>query len=194
MAYFFSEHPYVVYDVLGTSQPRLAVDITRRFRLDKITKNNKLVYYDYDIKDRDRPDIMADKYYGNSSLDWLFFITNEIFDPYFQWPLNYKQFTDYVRQKYGSVSNAQAQTHHYEQILQLRTEIVDQFDDTFINIPERTIQVDYTTYLTLAPSYRRQITTFDFEESENNRKRSIKILDAAFVPDILQQLDGIFQV
>ena len=41
MAYFFSEHQYVVYDVLGTSQPRLAVDITRRFRLDKITKNNK---------------------------------------------------------------------------------------------------------------------------------------------------------
>jgi len=193
MAYFFKPYPSVFYDIYNDNHPQLATDITRRFSLERIAKNNKLIYYDYEIKDHDRPDIMADKYYGNSKLDWLFFLTNEMFDPYFQWPLNYKQFNDYIIQRYGSISNAQAQTHHYEQILQARVESYSQHDATVIIIPERVVIVDQTTYQSLTATARRAVTTFEFEENENNRKRIIKILDNAFVPGIMQQFQDIFR-
>lgn len=192
MAYFFTPYPVVLYDPNGVNQPHLAIDITRRFRIEQITRNSKLIFYDYEIKDSDRPDIMADKYYGDPRLDWLFFLTNNIYDPYYQWPLNYKQLTDYVRQKYGSVSVAQATTHHYEQILQARTERVE-YDGTIINIPERAVIVDYTTYASLATTARRLVNSNEFEENENNRRRIIKILDRAFVPSILSEFREIFR-
>jgi len=191
MSYFFTPHPFVAYDPTGQNTPSLAIDITRRFRLSEISRNNSLIFYNYDVKDSDRPDIMAEKYYQDPRLDWLFFITNNIFDPYFQWPLNQKQFEDYVRQKYGSTSSAQALNHHYEKIIQSRSEQVI-YDGERIVIPERSLQVDYATYILLAPSVRRNIDCFTFEENENNRKRTIKILDAAFVPDVMREFEEIF--
>lgn len=191
MSFFFTPNPFVVYDPLNENRPQLAIDITRRFRIEKVIRNSRLVYYEYDIQDRDRPDIMAEKYYGNSQLDWLFFVTNNIIDPYFQWPLNYKQFEDYIRQKYGSTSVAQGTTHHYEQILQLRTNTTN-IDGESIIIPERYLIIDQTTYQTLAPTYRRLVDAYSHEENENNNKRNIKILDKAFVPEILQQFGDIY--
>jgi hypothetical protein len=193
MSYYFSQFPKVQYDPTGQNKPVLAIDLTRRFKLANITINNSLIYYDYDIKDRDRPDIMADKYYGDSTLDWLFFITNQIFDPYFQWPLNYKQFVDYITQKYGSVSVSQANIHHYEQILQARTQLTTEAGEETNFVPERTVVVDLATYNTLSSTARYARTNYDWEEAENNRKRTIKILDAAFLPEIMQQLVGIFE-
>ena len=76
MSYFFTPHPFVAYDPTGQNTPSLAIDITRRFRLSEISRNNSLIFYNYDVKDSDRPDIMAEKYYQDPRLDWLFFITN----------------------------------------------------------------------------------------------------------------------
>jgi len=192
MSYYFSEYPTIQYDPTGQNRPVLAIDLTRRFRLSSLTSNRALVYYDYDIQDHDRPDVMANKYYEDSTLDWIFFITNQIFDPYFQWPLNYKQFVDYITQKYGSVSTAQSQIHHYEQILQARTQLDVEVDEVAGYIPERTVVIDHATYLTLSSTARYSRTNFEWEESENNRKRTIKILDRAFVPEILQSMKDIF--
>ena len=190
--YYFSEFPSVQYDPTGQNRPVFSIDLTRRFRLSTIAGNRSLVYYDYDVQDHDRPDVMADKYYEDSSLDWLFFITNQIFDPYFQWPLNYKQFVDYITQKYGSVSTSQANIHHYEQILQARTQLTTETGEETNFVPERTVVVDLATYNTLSSTARYARTNYDWEEAENNRKRTIKILDAAFVPEILQSMKDIF--
>ena len=192
MSFFFKSHPLVAYDPTGKKQPVLAIDITRRFRLERVTRNNKLVFYDYIIKERDRPDIMANLYYKDPRLDWIFFITNELFDPYFQWPLTYLQFNEYIRQKYGSVAVAKETSHHYEQILQARKEKFE-FNGEIINVPEKTVWVDQTTYSSLSPSVRKSIDSFTFEENENNRKQHIKILDKAFIPSIMQEFSTIFK-
>lgn len=194
MSFIFSPYPLVLYDPTGGSSPQLAVDITRRFKLQEATRNSKLVYYDYQIKDRDRPDHMAEKYYGNSRLDWLFFITNQIHDPYFQWPLNYSQFDGYIRKKYGSPSVAQATVHHYEQIITPRSEYFSNYDGSQIIIPEKTVIVDYDTYLSVNASLRKIVDVFEHEEQLNNKKRNIKILDKAFVPGLMRDFRRIFEV
>lgn len=192
MPYFFTPNPLVLYDPLNTNRRHLATDITRRFKLENAIKSPSLIYYNYMIKDTDRPDIIADKLYGDSTLDWLIFVINNIFDPYFQWPLTYKQFNDYLAQKYGSASVAQAGIHHYEKIIQARKDY-NTPDGERIVIPENALQVDQTTYTSLASSDRRSVTNYEFEENANNRKRSIKLIDAAFIPAIVQQFDEIYR-
>ena len=192
MPYFFTPNPLVLYDPLNTGRRHLATDITRRFKLENAIMSPNLIYYNYMIQERDRPDIIAEKLYDDSTLDWLIFVINNIFDPYFQWPLTYKQFNDYLTQKYGGVSDAHAQIHHYEKIIQARTEYKG-VDGERILVPERTVQVDKTTYNSLASTSRISFTNFEFEENANNRKRSIKLLDAVFVPAIVQQFDEIYR-
>lgn len=192
MPHFFTPNPLVLYDPLNTNRRHLATDITRRFKLENVIKSPGLVYYNYMIRDTDRPDIIADKLYDDSTLDWLIFVINNIFDPYFQWPLTYKQFNDYLVQKYGSVSVAHTGIHHYEQIIRARKDY-NTADGERIVIPEHTLQVDQTTYTSLASSDRRSVTDYEYEEDANNRKRSIKLIDAVFVPAILQQFDEIYR-
>lgn len=192
MAYFFTNHPTVLYDPTGGNSPQVVIDITRRFKIGELLKNKRLVLYDYQIKEHDRPDLMAQKYYDDPRLDWLFFITNDIYDPYFQWPLNYNQLTNYIRQKYGSVSVAQGTNHHYEQIITQRQEYVSNYDNSVIVIPEKTLIVDYTTYSGLASTSKRAVSCFDYEEAANNLKRNIKILDKSYVPSLMQEFKVIF--
>lgn len=190
--FYFSQHPLILYDPLKKNKPQLSMDITKRFKIRDLALSNALLMYDYQIKDRDRPDIMAEKYYGNPRLDWIFFLTNSIWDPYFQWPLTQYKFESYIKQKYGSIANAQSQVHHYEQIVESRKEFISNFDGSLINIPEKTLIVDLETYQSLPSNERKLLTDYDHEEVENNKRRLIKILDKQYVPLMMREMKGIF--
>ena len=47
--------------------------------------------------------MIADQYYGDSSLDWIVYLTNNITDPQWEWPLPQEVFDDFIRSKYGSI-------------------------------------------------------------------------------------------
>lgn len=192
MPHYFAPFPTVAYDPTGENVPVLCTDITKRFKISEAIKGRKLVFYDYQVKEHDRPDVVAEKYYGDATLDWLLFITNGVFDPYFGWPLNYAQLQDFIRQKYGSVSTAMSQIHHYEYIVAPRKEYYENYDSSIVMIPEQTVIIDYTTYASLTAAERRQVTAYEYEEATNNDKRNIKILDKAFVPGLLRDFRRIF--
>ena len=88
----------------------------------------------------------------------------------------------FIKSKYGSVSAAQAETHHFERILSRQ---IKHTDGTII--PERVVQVDETSYNALSAANRRLVTNYDFEVNENDKKRKIKLLDKAFIPAILNE-------
>lgn len=129
--------------------------------------------------------------YGDSTLDWLILLPNEILDPYFQWPLSQNQLNDVIRKKYGSVSTAMAQVHHYEQIIQPRTELVNS-DGEKIVVSERTLQVDQTTYISLAANAKREVTAYDYELANNEKYRTISIIDIAYVPSIVDRFRNLY--
>ena len=187
MAHYFKPFPSILYKIPGITSTMVVTDITRRFTLNTILKNNAAIYFDYEIKDGDRPDIIADKYYEDQTLDWLVLLTNEIHDPYFKWPLSYENFSNYIRQKYGSVSAAQSTTHHYEKTLQ---NITYNIDGTII--PKRTVVVDYTTYAGDV-SNSRVVDTYTYENELNETRRNIKILDERFIGLVVDSHRRIFK-
>lgn len=190
MAHYFSYLPRTSYkiDGLSTNKRDSVTDITRRFKILQLLNGKEAIYYQYQVQDGDRPDIVAEKFYGDSRLDWVVMLPNEVQDRYFEWVMSYNDFVAFIRKKYGSVANAQAQVHHYEQIYKQK-EVLG--DGTII--PERKLIVDETTYNSLGVNSRRLVTAYDEEDRRNESHRTIKLIEPSFVPDIVRTARRFYQ-
>ena len=191
MPHYFSNFPQIQYTLPSLNRVNTVTDVTRRFVIRDFYKKNLFSFFKYDIIEGQRPDSVAYDLYGDTTLDWLILLPNEILDPYFQWPLSQNQLNDMIRKKYGSVSVAMAQVHHYEQIIQPRTELVNS-DGEKIVVTERTLQVDQTTYISLAANAKRQVTAYDYELAKNEKYRTISIIDIAYVPSIVDRFRNLY--
>ena len=66
----------------------------------------------YSINGDDRPDNVAFRVYGDSSLDWVILISNNILNVRDEWPMNQYDFKRYIDNKYST--SLLTQIHHYE--------------------------------------------------------------------------------
>ena len=92
---FFTKFPNMVYG------DYICKDITRRVKLSQETRNSLSQYYLYEVKNGNRADTIADAYYNDPYVDWMLYITNNIVDPYHQWPLSENEFNATLLKKYG---------------------------------------------------------------------------------------------
>jgi len=95
----------------------------------------------YIITQEERPDQVAEKIYGDSELDWVILMCNNITNVQDEWPLNLDSFNKYMLDKYGS-EDVFNDVHHYETISYLDSfgrEIFPgalKVDETFYNSPK----------------------------------------------------------
>lgn len=191
MTGYFSFFPKIEYDAncgeSGTNPAMIAAtDITRRFRLLPSILSRAVLFYTYWVRDDERPDIVAEKFYHNSKLDWLVLMTNQVADPLWKWPLGYNHLMSYIQTKYGSADAALRGEHHYEQILQ---EASEQDDGT--PIPEQAIVIDYATFLSLPSTETRSVSYFEWEIAQNDLKREIKIIRPEYLAQIISEATNV---
>ena len=191
MAFYFRAFPNITYRIPGQKKSVPVTDITRRFIISDFFTKARVTFDEYYVQDTERPDTVAYDYYGDQKMDWLILLTNEIHDPYFQWSMSYEQFNAYIKQKYGSVEYTQRTVHHYEKIIQKQRSFVDEGLNQRI-FPEKTLNVDYTTYLTLVATDRRAVTIYDYESDINDSNRQIYLLDLNYLQIIKEQHPYIF--
>lgn len=166
-------------------------------------RNNSIMYYEYEIQDGERPDVIAHKIYGDSEKHWLILYVNDIIDIRSQWPLTYEEFKNYIIDTYGSLSAAKSQIHGYFKTE--KTTILNS-DDT-----SRTVktQIDFSTYSALtALTENRQVgnftyqykltkisqTKYDYENELNESKRNIILLKPDYVPSVMTNLTNLLNV
>ena len=94
-------------------------------------------------------------------------LVNDITDRYHDWPLSGAQFNQFVDEKYSNPDGI----HHYE--------ISQDSGDTSIVID---IGTDNTDYPTATP-----ITNREYEESEQDRKRKIRLLDPRYLDNFVEE-------
>ena len=120
MSNFFDKFPKTSYNIgKSTDTPNnldSATNILVRVRVLVEKLDQVFHYYEYVIKEGETPEILAEKYYGDSEAHWLVLMTNNITDAQYDWPLGYDAFNKYMINKYGSIQNAQTTIHHYERI------------------------------------------------------------------------------
>ncbi len=190
MSEFFVHYPQISYNISGKMPPvtRTAINIMRRAKLKDVVLDDVVAYYPYSIPEGERPDITAFKYYGDVKFTWLIFLINDIHDPIYQWPLGARDFTNFIKAKYGTITVAKNKLHHYEQIVRDRVEATGTEDA----IPVYKIEVDETTYNSLDDSKREIVYCYNWEVDRNEAKRDIKMIDRQYASDILSEHSGKF--
>lgn len=171
------------------------VDVKNFFRRAKLRSDidGKLEFFQqYLIIGDERPDNIAYKYYGESTLDWVILISNNILNLQSEWPMPQKLFDEYLLEKYKSYDELN-KIRHYE------TKLVKNSDGITI-LPEKLkVTSSYTVtfydsnidaYTTISDCVR-PVTYYEYEEEINNKKREIFLLK----PDYLRvMLDDIEQI
>ena len=185
MSEFFQHYPQIDYNISGTAPPKFktAINIMQRAKFRNVVQNDVVQYFPYSIAEAERPDITSYNVYGDVKYTWLIFLINDIHDPIYEWPLATRDLTNFVKDKYGSITVAKNLVHHYEQILRTRVEATG----TIEAIPEAKIEVDVTTYNALADADRNIVYCYNWELDRNESKRDIKLIDAMYVGDVMTE-------
>lgn len=117
---YFRELPNLKYasvfnERTGIDEYTLVKNIFKRPKLREDFKSIVTAFNYYQIKDNERPDQIAEKFYKNSQLDWIILLTNNITNYNDQWPLDNNSLYKYLLDKYGS-EEAIYDVHHYETV------------------------------------------------------------------------------
>ena len=85
--HYFEKFPIRVYPI-GDGRVINTTDIFAKAVFNNQAKKSLSLLEDYPIRDGDTPDSLAEELYGDSTLGWIILLFNDIFDPYFDWPLS----------------------------------------------------------------------------------------------------------
>lgn len=213
MAGYFNEFPKVLYTFdEAVVNPQLVTNILARSTFLKEIVDNTAIYYEYQLKEGDTPEIIADKLYGDPQRHWIVLLFNRILNPFYEFPLTPTELESYMIAKYGHSSNVCRTTlHHYEQTTTRTTlyngAVTDSESDT-VYVSEYSVNFD-TGALTprTLPALGASITTssetvffspyqintvitvtavseYDYEMAQNEQRRTIKLLDNAYISRI----------
>lgn len=221
MAKYFNYFPKTVYSTDTKSNALDTVtNLIARFSFEQKLKENSSVFYFYDIKDGDTPEIIARKFYENIERHWIVLLFNDIVDPQFDWPLESRTLNEYIDRKYSSPEYADtantsvsglswakslSNVHSYYKVITETT-----FDKTTV----QKLQVDDLTYAnnTLMQNGTNQNyllgdntsvnikitketkTYFDYELEENEKKRKIKLLKPEFVSAVEKEFKRVVKL
>lgn len=215
---FFSNFPTILYDEnFGSSSvPNylLITNLMYRLKLRDQIKNYHSTYIKYTIKDGETPEGLAYRYYGDPMEYWVLFFANDIINPFYDWPLSYRDFLEYIKEKYGSIEIAKTTIAYHEMIITTtdsRTgkETVRKYkineDDPRTNIGEEIPFDNYedlaeTSFVNIKGVFRNGygmdmkiqknvVYAYEQEWQENENKREIRVIKKEYLPQIKSELE-----
>ena len=108
---YFKHYPTIDFDVKNDGELIEAKDIFRNIRVRDNSDEAITGYEYYYVNDQDRPDVLATKLYGDATLYWLFWMVNDQFATYNDWPKSQSILERFIARKYSGkalVSNQQS--------------------------------------------------------------------------------------
>lgn len=178
--------------------------ISRAYLLSSLQKN-VFLYYDYTVKDYDKPEIISYKLYDNQYRYWMVLYANNIFDVNSDWPLDYRNFMLYINDKYKTEANTahldpmsytMDTIHHYEQTIttygnldNVKSSITIQIDaNTYTNTIESTNTYTLDGVLISRTVSKKPVSIYDYELQENEKKRNVKLIKDSYADSMEKQL------
>ena len=187
-------------------------NIFRRTKLFDYLKGAATVINKYYIRDGERPDIIAERLYGDSRLDYIVILVANIININHEWPLRDHQVYDYALSKYGSVQKMN-EIKYYE-TFEIRDDkdrqilppnlIVDadfKIDGTIHKFPSTKYTLrsqagyyqldDKDEFTVLTDKIARAVTNLEFEYSLNKDKSEIDVLDVNYLQTFINDLRNV---
>ena len=172
---YFASFPVIPYDSKGDLKFKDVTNLLRRVGIRTKLKSNALLYDTYNVKERETPEMIAHKLYGDSELHFVIMLINDITDRYHQWPMSLPQFQEFINDKYDDPDGI----HHYES--------TQTSGDTKVKI-EVFNEVDSDAYTGLTP-----ITNREYEENEQDKKRQIRLLDPSYIEQFVDEFEKLIK-
>lgn len=212
---FFDNFPQIYYtlDDPAKLQFKAAINLFVRTAMLQSILGNVNLFYNYYIKDGDTPEIIASKYYNDPTTHWIILYTNQIIDPYYQWPMDQDDFQNFLISNYGSVGASQGILDHIEkQTNVIVTQNFQQTMNTYTSIvANNVISVDGVSNLPTINNPVVQIgannvvniqgatidtsqllvaiSAYDAAFQTNESHRNISIIKSDYVPSIVSQFE-----
>jgi len=172
---YFSKFPLTAYDIKGNNIRKLLPDILRRVKLRSKIRSGGMLFARYDVKEGEKPEDVAFKWFGDAELHWVILMTNNVTDRYYGWPMNSAQFVEFITDKYGDNVDA---VHHYE-IPKSSGRTTGQGPSDYSHLVEVNSDTDNAT----------SISNRQFEEREQDKKRQIQLLNKSLLGDFVAEFD-----
>ena len=177
---YFSRFPMMIYDVKGNDNYKLLPDILRRVKQRAGIKAGQFIFDSYDVMNGEKPEDIAYKWFGDAQLHWIILMTNNITDRYYQWPMTQPQFAEFLTDKYGAGNEDSA--HHYE-VTQDSGRTSGQGPNDYSYKVEVNSDTDNAT----------TITNREYEERQQDKYRSIRLLNQRYVNDFISEFDNLIK-
>lgn len=180
----FASHPITEYTLNGSTF--LATNFFIHFTLREVLKDNPNFLQSYDLSADERPDIVAEKVYGDSDLAWLVLMTNDIVDPNEEWVKNTSNFLQFLNAKYDTAKEM------YGVAYNVRNGSVADYDAMGILNDNKS---PFGTTLSSKDSGATDITQYSSvsvaysEQMQNENRRTIKVIKKEFVDKVLSEIN-----
>ena len=186
---YFSQLPDFEY-VSRTDDGKRISDYTKvknLFKRGKLREDifqNTTFFQKYQIEGDDRPDNVAQKIYGDSSLDWVVLLSNNIINIHEEWPLPQAGWDAYLLEKYDNdYDKLYNGVHHYES-----NEIKNSQDVVIFPKGIRVGAAQSVSYfdqvsnqLVTVNPISRAVTNYEYENKLNADKRGIFLLKPMYL-------------
>ena len=167
----------MAYDIAGNENWKLLPNILRRVKLRSGIRSGAFLFDNYDVRDGERPEDIAFKYYGDPEYHWVVLMTNNITDRYYQWPLTQPQFQEHLKDKYGS-GNEDA-VHHYE--------------ITQTSGPTSSRDYSHMVECNSDETNPSIISNRDYEQRKQDEYRQIRLLDPRYVETFVEEFENLIR-
>jgi len=188
---YFSSFPYVLYpnfvDETGNVNLILKNITTRIVRRESLI-DDKSIFYKYFIRAGEDIESISNDLYKTPMYYWTIMIINNKFDRFYDFPLQYGEFEDYIADKYGSISGAQT-TYKY-----FIRESYERFSDDLVEDKNYFLEVPVNNYLytNISSQTSRAVSengrlmkysksNYEIEEEANEAKRNILVCNSSYI-------------
>jgi hypothetical protein len=166
---YFNQLPKTKFD--NQTIVNLAIGV----KLHKLIQEDAFSLLNYVIKDGESPDTVAFNYYEDPSYAWLVLLSNNVIDPYYEWPLSILNFENFIKKKYGSIPAAQAITIHCEH----KTKNITVSADS-LTVSNGVSSSDYDA-----------IDAYTYWDKVNENRRFIKLVNKSYLPQVIEQFNNL---
>ena len=168
-------------------------NLFRRVVLREDIFSNLTFFTKYSIKGDDRPDNIAFEIYGDSTLDWVVLMSNNIINIQSEWPMPNDIFYDYLIDKYGDETTLYGGVHHYEanEVKTSNNKIIIA-SGTRVSVGQSVSFYDFGKQdQVTVTDVASPITNFIYEQNLNDKKREIFLLKKIYLNLVFDDIEQI---
>ena len=181
---FFNIVPDIEYDEKPISYPFsesdfvVAKNFFRRYKINDDVFQYAVFFKKYTIKDGERPETLAEKFYGNQFYDWVILLTNNMVNAQYDWPRTNYEIYRIVEEEfddpYSEISHYKIKETigHYQAGLHV--------DKTFYDSTHK-LNIGGSVQIKNGNEIASPITVAEYYQEENEKKREIYLLKSRFL-------------